>query len=278
MAYNFQTFGNVVDDTFAELGIDANNTVAGLGQAQVESWANRYSKVFIEKVRLKTQYDTYSFRTVADTALAANAASGATSITTAVSQATLGAPTSGLIILDGIPYTYSAFSSTTMTVEALDRAFSSGDVIQFGYAVPTNFGKPVSLYMFGGTDMYPTSSAIPLELKKWGTFDTLKDRQYAVFNDFLILPEGVQSANDVKLDYYKKAANTLTTNPDLTFEIYQMWDSYVIYRGTARGHRLLHDDNLASTYEMMAKEVLAQAKTQAGQDDLSVNRGFVPGF
>jgi len=276
MAYNFQTFGIVVDDIFAELSINASNTIAGLTQTQVESWANRDSKIFLEKVKLKSQEDTYTWRTKADDTLAAAVSSGATSLTLSTSNATLDWPTSGMILLDFVPYTYSNIVTTTMTSEAVDRAFSAGDTIQLGYAVPTNFGKPRSLYLYGGTDTYPTIGPVKLELVRWGTFNEIPQGRFAVFNDFIFLPEGITGATDVTLHFYKKATNTLTTSS--TMEIYQMWDQYVIYKGVARGHRILHDDGMAQRYEELAQGVMMAAKTQVAQEDLSVHRGCVPSF
>ena len=276
MAYNFQTFGSVVDDAFAELGLDATNTVAGLSQAQMESWGNRFSKIFVEKCKLKTQEDTYSFRTLADTTIASAAASGATSLTTASSQSTLSYPTSGMILLDSIPYTFSAFSSTTMTVEAVDRAYASGDTIQVGYPVPTNFGKPRSLYIDGGSDMVPRISPAKYELQKWGVAETVSAFHFSVFNDYIFLPKDITAASDVTLHYYKKATNTQTTSS--TNEIYQMWDGYVVARLVARGHRLLRDLQAAAEYEDLAKEVLRAARQQSAEEDLSSDRRFLPSF
>ncbi len=279
MAYNFQTFGNVIDEAYAEASVDSGNSVAGFSQAMMEGWANRFSKIFIEKCRLKTQDDTYSFRTLSDTTLSASAASGATSLALAVSNVTLGYPTSGLILLDGVPYTYSNIVTTTMTVEALDRAYSAGDTVQVGYAVPTNFGKPRSLFVGGGTDMFPTIGDTRYELQKWGTESVIRPRRFSVFNDYIFLPEDITASNDVILHYYKKASNTQTSAS--TNEIYQMWDGYVIARLVARIHRVLNgglDNPATREYEQLALEVLSAARSQVAQEDLSINRGFVPGF
>ncbi len=277
MAYNFNTFGDTVTEAYNELSVDSSTvTVPGLELTQMEKWGNRYHKEFVEKVHLKTQYDTYSFRTRGDSSISADASSGAVSLTLADTVTTLGYPTSGMILLDGIPYTYSNFVSYTMTVEALDRAYSAGDEVRLGYAVPTNFGKPVSLYVEGGTDMVPRISPLRYEYQKWGIIDDIAPSFYSVFNDFIFLPRALSSSGDVTLHYYKKATNTLTTGS--TMEIYQMWDAYVIFKLTARGHRLLFDQGRAQEYEALAKDVMNRAKAHVAQEDISATRGFVPGW
>lgn len=279
MAYNFQTFGNVIDEAYAEASVDSGNSVAGFSQTMMEGWANRFSKIFIEKCHLKTQDDTYSFRTLADDSLAASVAQGATSITLTTSNVTLGWPTSGIILLDSIPYAYTNIVTTTVTVEALDRAYSAGDKIQVGYAVPPNFAKPRGLFMNGGSDTFPNLGETRYEIQKWGTYQKVMPRKYSIFNDFIFLPEDTTGTNDVTLHYYKKATNTLTSSS--TNEIYQMWDGYVIARLVARIHRVLNgglENPATREYEQLALEVLAAARQQVAQEDLSINRGFVPGF
>ena len=266
MAYNFSTFGNVVDDAFDEIGVDSGNSMAGLTQAEMEDWGNRFAKLFIEKCKVKSQEDTYSFRTLTDSTISAAAASAAVSLTTASTVTVLGYPTSGMILLDHIPYTFSAFTTTTMTVEALDRAYASGDTIQIGYSAPTNFGKPITLTVDGAR----------FELQKWGRQEQIESNHFAIIDDYIFLPEAIGAALDVTLHFYTTASNTLTTASNM--ELYQMWDQFVVYKLAARGFRLLYYEEKAQMYENLALQVLAQARQQAAEEDMSPHRGFVPDF
>lgn len=263
MAYNFQTFGNPITEAFYELSVDSGNSIPGLSQSEMEQWANRFSKIFIEKCKLNSQDATYGLVSLDDKDIATAAIAGAVSL--ALNSVT-GMSSTGLVVIEGRPYTYSAINSLTLTISALDRAYSAGEGVQVGYALPTNFGKP----------RYLTIEGARYELQKWGTVEKITGRTFAIVNDFLILPEDLGANQNVVLHYYKKATNTLTESD--TSEIYQMWDSYVIFRLVARGYRLLQDLTQAREYEQMAEEVLAAAKHQAAEADLSPHRGFVPGF
>jgi len=262
--YNFNTFGDVVTEAYNEMSLNSSNPVAGLGQSDMEKWANRFSKIFIEKTRLKTQDATWTFRTVADTTLASDAASGATSLS--MTSATGFPTTGGLVLLDNIPYVYTAIVGTTMTVSAIARGFDAGDSMQLGYALPTNFGKPRSFFVDGALYRYA----------KWGVEENVEARFFSIFSTYIVLPPSMGAGSDVTVSYYKKATNTLTSTS--TMEIYQMWDAYVIYRLAARGYRKLYDSGKASEYEALAREMLNAARSQIATEDDSVHRSFSPGW
>lgn len=266
---NFQLFGDVVSDTYDELSVDSStNTVPGLSQTQMESWANRYSKIFLEKVKLRTQEETHSFLLIADTTLSAAASSGASSV--AITSATGYPTTGGLIFIEGDPYEYSSISGTTVTLSGtLSRDFASGAVVQPGYALPTDFGKPRSCFVDGRQFV----------LQRYGDNQKLPWSRFSIYKAFSVFPESRTAGEKVILHYVAKGTNTLTSAS--TMEIYQMWDSYVIYRGVARGHRLLNGglETIASRqYEQLAQEALNGARQMIASEDNSLVPAFTPGW
>ncbi len=249
------------------MAVDSANPVPGLEQTQMEKWANRFSKIFLEKTRLKSQDGTYSFRTVADTTLSAAPSSGdgTVSITSATGYPTGG----GLILIDGIPHIYDSISSLTVTLNssyALDRDYSSGDTVQLGYVIPTDMAKARSLFVSGVGHRYA----------KYGVSEKIPARFFSIFSTYLLLPPAPSADQDSVLHYYKKATNTLSSSSAM--EIYQMWDAYVIYRLAARGHRVMYDSDKAIEYEQLAREMLDGARQQIATEDDSVHRAFVPGW
>lgn len=265
--YNFNTFGDVVTEAYNELSLNSSNPVSGLGQTDMEKWANRFSKIFVEKTRIKTQDATWTFRTVADTTLSAAPSSGDSTV--AITVAT-GFPTGGgLVIIDGIPHVYDSIAGTTVTLNSswtLDRDYDAGDSVQLGYSLPTNFGKPRSLYIDG----------IGYRYTKYGVAEDIPSRYFGIFRTYLILPPAPSVDQDSTLHFYQKATNTLTDSDNM--EIYQMWDAYVIYRLAARGYRKLYDSGKAAEYETLAREMLESARNQVATEDDSVHRGFTPGW
>src|SRR3990167_7640014 len=111
---NFQTLGNVIQEAYDELSEDSDSQIPGLEEAQMEVWANRFSKWFLEKVRLKSQEESTTFLMLADTTLSAAASSGASSIS--ITDAT-GYPTgASLVVIESIPYLTTSRSSLTITL------------------------------------------------------------------------------------------------------------------------------------------------------------------
>lgn len=274
-SYDFNTFGNVVNEAYNELSINsATITVPGLELTQMEKWANRYSKVFLEKVKLKSSESTLSFRTIIDTELNTDSSIGDTVISLTSTITETNASTSGMVIIDNSSaYGYSDYATTTMTLtDTLQRDYSSGDSVVFAYAMPTNFGKPRDLFINGSR----------YSLLKWGSKEIVSANTYSILFDvagetfYIVLPAGTSTPQDATIHFYKKASNTLTTTDSM--EIYQMWDSYVIYQLAARGHRLLYDTAKANEYEALSRDVLKMARQQIAEEDLSVNRGFSPGW
>ena len=263
---NFNTFGDVVSEAFNELAIDSGNSVPGLSQANMEKWGNRFAKIFVEKVKLQTQEETYSFRTVADTTLSAAPSSGASTVTVA---SVTGFPASGAILIDGTPYVYDSIATLTITLNSsytLDRDYSSGDDVQLLYAVPSDYGKHRSFYVSGA----------PYALQKWGSSEEVSSRHFSIHENYYVLPPAMGADQDVISHYYAKATNTLTDSSSM--EIYQMWDAYVIYRLAARGYRLLYDSDKGAEYDGLAREILAMAKNQIATEDNSQNLSFQPGW
>lgn len=258
MGYSVNTFGNVVTETYDELGVDSDSGAPGLTQTEMETWANRYSAFFVEKCKMKTQESTTGYRVVADQTLSAEAAKGATTLSL---TAATGMSATGLVSVGGIPMTYT-LSGTTLTVTATDKLFEAGTTVQIGYAVPTYFGKPVSLSV--DDQRY--------ELEKWGRNIKIPQRHYCVYNGYIVLPESLTADQDIILHYYKRATDTLTTGDNMN--IYKMWDSFVIFKGVARGHKLLYNFSIAKEYENEAKEVLRAAKQMMAEEDISEHRGF----
>ncbi len=263
---NFQTLGDVISEAYNELAEDSDSSVPGLEQSQMESWANRFSKWFLEKVRLKSQEESYGFLMLADTTLSADATSGASSI--ALTLATDYPTTASLVVVDSVPYLSTSRSGSTVTLtEALERDFESGDTVQPAYALPSDFGRPRNLSVEG----------VKYQYVRWGNNQDLLEREFTIYKGFIYFPKSRSAEDKVVLHYFSKAANTLSDTS--TMEIYQMWDAYVIYRLVARGHRLLYDDQRAREYEALAQEVLMKAKTMIGTEDDSVEgNSFQPGW
>ncbi len=263
---NFNTFGDVITEAFNELAENSDSSVPGFEQSQMEKWGNRYSKWFLEKVKLKSQEEGKGFLVVADTTLSSSASSGASSVS--IKSAT-GFPTGGgLIIIDNIPHQYSSISGTTVTLtDTLARDMASGDTVQPTYAFPPDFGKLRSLYI----------ESVRYALVRWGEAETLPSRCVTTYKGFFVLPQAGTAGDDAVLNYFAKATNTLADTT--TMEIYQAWDAYVIYRLVARGHRLLYDDNRAAEYESLAQEVLMKAKQfVATEDDSQQGNMFIPSW
>jgi hypothetical protein len=267
MALNVNTLGDVISETYDEASIDGDTIgVAGMERTAMEKWANRFSKWFLQKTKLKSQYATHPFRTLADTTLSVEAAAGSLTLTTSVSNATLGWPTAGYVLVNGTPMAYSGFSTTSMTVAATPALFEAGATMQLGYALPSLFARPVSMFI-GST---------PYWIQKWGKSQFPPSQHYFVYSDYFFLPRGQTGAMNGILHYFKQATNVLATGTNM--DIYQMWDAYVIFKGTARIYRLLNDDVNRDDYEGQAAEVLKMAKghisDQSEEDDLAIYPDF----
>lgn len=266
MAYNFNTFGDVINETYNELGLNGTTvSIAGLERSAIEKWANRYSKWFLQKTRLKTAEAVTGFRSLPDETLGADAAQGATSITLTLGIDASEWPTSGYILLDGIPLQYTNLAGTTMTLaatSALPKAFTAGDKVQPGYGVPEDFGKAIRLHV-GST---------PYFLQKWGLGIRIAGGHYGIYGDYIFLPYMSSGGQDITLSYYQKAQNVLESADNM--QIMEVWDAYVIYKGAARGYRMMDDKEQRDDYEAQAEEVLRMAKGMVGDDDASPDRGF----
>jgi len=266
MAQNFNAFGDVINETYDELGLDGTTiSVTGLERGSMEKWGNRFSKWFQQKVRLKTAEATTGYRTLSDDTLGAAALAGALTITTTLGVTTSSWPASGYVLLDGIPLQYTGYVGTTITLaatSALPRAFTAGDKVQPGYVVPTLFGKPIRLIV----------GSIPYILQKWGLGVQIVGQHYGIFGDYIFLPYMSTGGQNITLNYYQRPSNVLASAD--TMEIMQMWDAYVIYKGTARGYRMLDDKEQRDDYEMQAEVILRMAKGMVGDDDASPDRGF----
>jgi len=261
--YSFDTFGNVVDEAFDELSVDGDgNSFPGLSRANMEKWANRYCKDFISRVNIKTREGTTTFTTVTDTTLSAAALSGATSLT--ITSAT-GWPSSGLAVVDGFPTTFTR-SSTTLTVSAIPRDIDSGVAVQLGYALPTDFLRPRSIWV----------ESTEYVFAKKGDSLTVPERGVAIYGDYFVFPSSTGGDADVTVHYMKKASNTLTSAS--TMEIMDYFDSYVILMLCARGHRIMYDNDRGAAYELQAREVMKLAKNHFAKEDGSRNNMVVPAF
>lgn len=263
---SFQTLGDAITEAYNELAEDSNSSVPGLEQEQMEKWANRFSKWFLEKVHIKSQEESYTFLMLADTTLSAAASSGASSIS--ITDATNYPVGASLVIIESTPYLTTSRSSTTITLsETLERAFESGGEVQPAYSLPSDFGKPRNLSVEGVQYTYV----------KWGVKQDLGPQEFTYYKGFLYFPKARSADDVVTLHYYAKPTNTLADTDNM--EIYQMWDAYVIYRLVARGHRLLYDDQRAGEYEALAREVLMKAKTMVATEDGSLmGNAFQPGW
>lgn len=263
MSYNVNTLGDVINETYDEASIDGNTIdVSGLERTAMEKWANRFSKWFLRKTKLKSQQATHPFRTLADTSLSVEAAAGSVTLTTSVSNATLGWPTAGHVLVNGTPMAYSGFSTTSMTVAATPALFEAGATMQPGYALPTLFARPIAMFV----------ESSPYSLQKYGVAQYPLIQHYIIYADYLFLPRAVRGAQNAILHYYKKATNVLTTGVDM--DIYQQWDAYVIFKGTARIYRLLNDDVNRDDYEVQAADVLKMAKGQVSDESDETDSAF----
>jgi len=260
--YLFNTFGEVVDDIFSELGVDSGNSFPGLSQEVVEKWANRDRKEFIDDVRMKTGETTSGFVTVSDTTLSAEVASGGVSATITSSS---GWPASGLCVIADIPFTFTR-SGTTLTIPAAPCVLSSGAVVQLGYPVPSTFLRPQSLFVEG------TKYA----LARRGDLQNVPPQSYIIYSDFFILPVATSGDQKVVVHFYKKWSDDLVAAD--TLDIADIWDQYVIAKGTARGHRVLYDSDRAQEYEQMAATIKKSAKAHFARQDTSTENMFRPGF
>ncbi len=263
---NFQTLGDVITEAYNELSESAESSVPGLGQMQMETWGNRFSKIFLEKVRLKSQEESTSFLLLADTTLSAAASSGASTIS--ITDATNYPTGASLVIIEGVPYLTTSRSGTTITLsETLERDFESGADVQPAYSVPSDFGKPRNLSVEGVKYTYA----------KWGVTNELGPQEFAIYKGFLYMPKARSADDTVTLHYFAKPTNTLADTD--TMEIYLLWDAYVIYRLVARGHRLFYDNERAREYESLAQEMLMKAKTMvATEDDSLTGNAFQPAW
>lgn len=259
--YSFDTFGDVVDAAFDELTVDGDsNTYPGLTRTRMEEWGNRYRKQFLSKINIKTQEGTSTFTTVADTTLSADASSGATSLS--ITSAT-GWPASGLCIVDGIPMTFTR-SSTTLTVSALTRDFSSGDAVQLAYSVPTDFMRPRAIFI-SGRQYY---------LTRRGDTEFVTGRFISLYGDYFVLPLSTSGDLNVTIHYVKKGSNSLSASD--TMDIMDLFDDYVIYKLTERGHRVMYDNDRAAEYKGLAAECLRDARSYFNSADASNVRMFLP--
>jgi len=267
MSYNVNTLGDVINEIYDEASVDGDTIgVAGLERTAMEKWVNRWSKWFLRKTKLKSQMDTMPFRTLADTSLYAQASAGAVLLTTATSNATLGWPTSGYTLINGQPVAYSGFVTNTMTVSATSVLYEAGAMMQVGYALPTLFARPISMYV----------ETSPYTLQKWGIAQYAGAQQYLIINDYMFLPRFSTGGQKGILHYYKKATNTLATGSDM--EIYQMWDAFIIFKGTARVYRMLNDDVNRDDYENQAAEILKMAKGQVSDESDETDLAVYPDF
>lgn len=266
MSYNVNTLGDVVNETYDEASVDQNIGVAGIERTAMEKWANRFSKWFLQKTKLKSQYATTPFRTIADTTVSVEAAAGSLALTTSVSNVTLGWPTSGYVLVNGTPMAYSGFTTNSMTVAATPVLFEAGATLQLGYALPTDFARPQAMFI-ENTQYW---------LQKWGRTPNIPSQTYVVYADYFFLPRGSTGGQKGILHYFKKATNVLATGSDM--EIYQMWDAYVIFKGTARIYRLLNDDVNRDDYERQAEEVLKMAKGNVADATEEEDSAFYPDF
>lgn len=260
--YSFDTFGDVVDAAFDELTVDGDsNTFPGLTRARMEEWGNRYRKQFLSKINIKTQEGTDAFKTVADTTLADGTYSeGGTSLTITSST---GWPASGLCVVDGIPMTFTR-SSTTLTVPALPRDFTAGDAVQLAYSVPTDFMRPRSIFI-SGRQYY---------LTRRGDSEFVKSRFVSLYGDYFVLPLNTAGSLDVTIHYIKKGSNSLSSSD--TMDIMDLFDDYVIYKLTERGHRVMYDNDRAAEYKLLAAECLRDARSYFNSADASNVRMFMP--
>ncbi len=253
----------MLDEAYDELAIDSASSVPGLSSTNMQKWGNRYAKNFISQVDLKSREGTTTFTSVSDTSLNdANADTGDVTIT--ITDAT-GWPAAGLALVDSYPMTFTR-SGSVLTVTALPRDFDDGVVVQLAYALPTDFLRPVGMFV-DSTEYF---------LAKKGNQLNPGTRSVIIYGDYFILPVGATGASAVTVHYMKKGSNTLTTADNM--EIMDYFDSYVISLLAARGHRLMYDEDRAQIYEKQAREVLMMAKSHFAKADGGRSKAFIPGF
>lgn len=203
-----------------------------------------------------------AFVTVDDTSLAAAPIAGATTVT--ISLAT-GWPSSGLCLIDGVPMSFTR-SSVTLTVPALQRAFLSGDRVQLGYALPTDFLRPRSMFVDGCEYVF----------SKKGNSLNVPWKSLAIYGDFLVLPPATSGNLNALIHYTKQATDTLAAAS--TMEIMDYFDSYVIFMLVARGHRVMYDLDRAKEYEDQAMREIKLARNFYAKENGSRLNAFIPNF
>lgn len=262
-SYVYNIFGDVIDEAYDILAVDGDsNTFPGLSRDNFQKFGNRFNKEFIDSVRVRTQEATYSWITVADTSLSAASLSGATTLS--ISLAT-GWPSSGLCLVDKIPMTFTR-SGTTLTVAALSRDFADGDIVQLATAIPSDYWRSRGMFVGG----------IPFGYQRRGDTEGVQQNMFALYGDYIVLPEATTGAATVTLHYYKKASNTLAAAD--TMEIMEMWDNYIIYKLVAHGHGVMYDDERKQLWEADAERIKRKARSHFARMDGSLGNQFIPGF
>lgn len=262
--YQFNTFSTVVDEAYDELSVDGDSTpFPGLSRANMERRANRFKDRFLSKIEIKTQESSDTFVTVADTTLDdATADEGDTDIT--IASAT-GWPAAGLAVVDGYAMTFTR-SGTTLTVAALPRDFDNGATVQLGYALPSTFLRPRSLYVDGKEHI----------LRERGDSPTVLTSTYNIIDDYFVMPLATSGGQEVIIHFVEKGEADQTSTD--TLQIMKMFDDYLVYELTAVGHRVMGDLELAAEYSALANEVFRDAREHFNREESPRNKMFLPRF
>ena len=262
--YTFDTLINVVDEAYDILAVDGDsNTFPGLARANFNKFANRFSKEFVDEVRMRTQEQTHSFVTVADTTLNdASASAGDTTVTIASST---GWPASGLCLIDNVPMTFTR-SGLVLTVSALTRDFDDGAIVQLAYAVPSDYWRTQSMIVEG----------VQYGYQRRGDKQNVPAQHFSLYGDYIVFPVAATGDVTVVHHYYEKPAGTLASSD--TMDIMDMWDHFVIYKLVAHGHDCMYDSDRAMKYEEMAMMVKRKAKAHFARIDAGTNNRFIPDF
>jgi hypothetical protein len=261
--YTFNTFGDVIDEAYDMLAVDGDsNTFPALSRTNFNKFANRFNKDFIDSVRLRTQEGTYPLTTIADTTLASDATSGATTLL--ITDAT-NWPLSGLAIVGNIPMAFTRVS-LTLTVSALGRTFLAGESVQPAYAVPADFWRPQSVFL----------DSLEYGYQRRGDTLSAAQQHFILYGDYIVFPKDTTTAQNGVLHYYKKPTATLTASD--TMDIMEMWDYYIIYKLVAHGHSAMYDQERSQEFEIKAEQTKKKARSHFARMDGSLGNAFIPGF
>ena len=119
-------------------------------------------------------------------------------------------------------------------------------------------------------------SGIPFGYQRRGDENGVQASMFALFGDFVCLPEGASGGQTVNWNYYKKPTATLSAAS--TMDITDMWDSFIIYRLVAHGHGCMYDEERKVVWNNDAEIIKRKARSHFARMDSSLGNAFIPAF